>query len=77
MNHSAQQKKASIQYGDISIDFAIEPRSTDTAKVLIKVHPDCRMVAHAPSMASLDEIIQAVKKRTRWIYRKMRYFEGQ
>ena len=77
MNPLVQQKKASIQYGDISIDFAIEPRLTDTPKVLIKVHPDCRVVAHAPPMASLDEIIQAVKKRTRWIYRQMRYFEGQ
>ncbi len=77
MNPLVQQKKASIQYGDVSIDFAIEPRSTDTPKVLIKVHPDCRVVAHAPPMASHDEIMQAVKKRARWVHRQMRYFEGQ
>jgi hypothetical protein len=28
-------------------------------------------------MASHDEIITAVKKRARWVYRQMRYFEGQ
>ena len=44
----ARQKTASIQYGDSAIEFAIEPRATDTPKVLIKVHPDCRVVAHAP-----------------------------
>lgn len=77
MNDHALQTIASIQYGDISIDFVIEPSLSDTAKILIKVHPDCRVVAHAPPMASLDEIVKAVKKRTRWIYRQIRYFEGQ
>ncbi|MCO6427675.1 SprT family zinc-dependent metalloprotease [Nitrosomonas communis] len=77
MIHPARQKTASIQYGDIEIDFAIEPRATDTPKVLIKVHPDCRVVVHAPPLASAEEIIQAVKKRVRWIHRQIRYFEEQ
>lgn len=77
MIHPAQKKIASIQYGDSAIEFAIEPRLTDTPKVLIKVHPDCRVVAHAPPLASDDEIIRAVKKRARWIHRQMRYFEDQ
>ncbi len=67
----------SIQYGDTSINFSIEPRATDTPKVLIKVHPDCRVVAHAPPRASHDEILQAVKKRARWVCKQMHYFDKQ
>ncbi len=77
MTNLAIQQKGSIQYGDISINFAIEPRSSDTPKVLIKVHPDCRIVALAPPMASYDEVIDAVKKRARWVYRQMKYFKAQ
>jgi len=77
MKNQAIQKEGSIQYGDISINFAIEPRLSDTPKVLIKVHPDCRVVALAPSMASHEEIIEAVRKRARWVYRQMKYFEAQ
>ena len=77
MIYPSQQRTASIQYGDSAIEFAIEPHSTDTPKVLIKVHPDCRVVAHAPPLASDEEIILAVKKRARWIHRQIRYFEDQ
>jgi len=77
MSDCVNQRSGSIRYGDIAIDFAIEPRFSDTPKVLIKVHPDCRVVALAPPNVSPDEIITAVKKRARWIYRQMRYFEGQ
>lgn len=73
----SKQRSASIRYGDIFIRFDIEPRPADTPKVLIKVHPDCRVVAHVPPMASHDEIVTAVKKRARWVYRQIRYFEGQ
>ncbi len=77
MSNLVKQRSGSIRYGDRSINFAIEARVTDTPKVLIKVHPDCRVVALAPPMASHDEIIGAVKKRARWVYRQMRYFEAQ
>ncbi len=77
MNNLAMKQEGTVQYGDVSIHFVIEPRGTDTPKVLIKVHPDCRVVALAPPMASHDEIIGAVKKRARWVYRQMRYFETQ
>ncbi len=77
MGNLATKKKGSVQYGDVSINFAIEPRVADTQKVLIKVHPDCRVVAHAPPMASDDEVQEAVKKRARWVYRQMQYFQIQ
>ena len=71
------QESASIQYGDTFINFSIEPRATATPKVLIKVHPDCRVVAHAPPMASHDDVLLAVKKRARWVCKQMRYFDQQ
>jgi len=77
MSNLATQRNGSIQYGDTSINFSIEPRVTDTPKVLIKVHPDCRVVALAPPMASRDEILQAVKRRARWVCKQVRYFDKQ
>ncbi len=77
MTNLAIRQEGSIQYGDISINFVIEPRSSDAPKVLIKVHPDCRGVALAPPMASYDEVIDAVKKRARWVYRQIKYFKAQ
>lgn len=77
MSNQTTPREGSIRYGDSAIHFAIEPRASDTPKVLIKVHPDCRVVAHAPPMASHDDIIKAVKKRARWVCKQMRYFETQ
>jgi predicted metal-dependent hydrolase len=77
MNNDIEQKNAVIQYGDFAINFVIEPRTTDIEKVLIKVYPDCRVLALSPRNASYDEIIIAVKKRARWIYRQLSYFERQ
>jgi len=77
MNNLAVKENSSIQYGDTFIGFSIEPRATDVPKVLIKVHPDCRVVAHVPPMTSHEEILQAVRKRARWICKQMRYFDQQ
>ncbi len=77
MSNVAKQENGSIQYGDTSINFSIEPRVTDVPKVLIKVHPDCRVVALVPPMASHEEILQAMKKRARWVCKQMRYFDQQ
>ena len=75
MSNLATEENGSIQYGDTFINFSIEPRATDIPKVLIKVHPDCRVVALAPPMASYEDIVQAVKKRARWVCKQMRYFD--
>ncbi len=77
MSNLATQRNGSIQYGDTAINFSIEPRVKDIPKVLIKVHPDCRVVALAPPMATHDEILQAVKRRARWVCKQMRYFDMQ
>ena len=77
MSDSVIHKKGSIQYGDTIIDFSIERRVSNTPKVLIKVHPDSRVVAHVPPMASYDEIIHSITKRARWVYKQIHYFDNQ
>ncbi|MDQ6957338.1 MAG: SprT family zinc-dependent metalloprotease [Mariprofundaceae bacterium] len=77
MSILAVQENGSIQYGDTFINFSIEPRATDIPKVLIKVYPNCRVVALAPPMASYEDILQAMKKRARWVCKQMRYFDQQ
>lgn len=71
------ERKGRVLYGDDYINFLIYPRQTDTPKVLIKVHPDLRVIAHVPLFASDDEINRAVKKRASWVYRQICYFESQ
>ena len=71
------ERKGRVIYGDEYIDYFICPRTTDAPKVLIKVHPDLRIVAHAPLSATEQEIGSAVKKRARWVHRQIRYFEDQ
>ena len=55
----------SFRYGDEKITFERTLRTSNIQKVLIKVHPDCRVLAQAPLGASDDEVLQAVKKRSR------------
>ena len=64
----------SIHYGDNLIHFLIEPRHTHTEKVRIKVYADNRVIVQAPPMTTHDEIISAVKKRARWVYRQLNSF---
>lgn len=67
----------SYHYGDERVDFHCIPRHKNCTKVLIKVHPDCTITVSAPQSAEDDEIIKAVKKRSRWIYRQLQYFRKQ
>lgn len=67
----------SFIYGDEWINFDREPRPHATSRVLIKVHPDCRVVVSAPEEADDQAVLTAVKKRGRWIYRQLRNFRKQ
>jgi len=67
----------SFIYGDEWINFDREPRPHATSRVLIKVHPDCRVVVSAPEEADDQAVLTAVKKRGRWIYRQLRDFRKQ
>lgn len=44
---------------------------------MIKVHPDCRVIASAPEDADNEAVLSAVKKRGRWIYEQLRDFRKQ
>jgi len=67
----------SFIYGDEWINFDREPRPYATSRVLIKVHPDCRVVVSAPEEADDLAVLTAVKKRGRWIYKQLRDFRRQ
>ncbi|OOV88793.1 M48 family metallopeptidase [Oceanospirillum linum] len=70
-------RSLSFYYGDERISFLREKRPKATGKVQIKVHPDCRVVVAAPESAEDASVLQAVKKRARWIYEQLRDFRLQ
>jgi predicted metal-dependent hydrolase len=67
----------SFRYGDERITFERVLRPKATSKVLIKVHPDCRVVVSAPEDATSETVLYAVKQRGRWIYEQLREFRQQ
>lgn len=70
-------KRLSIQYGDHLINVERMPSLGKASKVLIKVHPDLRVVAHAPEDESDEAVLKAVKKRARWIWSQLDTFTEQ
>ncbi len=67
----------SFCYGNEQIPFERVIRPKATAKVLIKVHPDCRVIVSAPEDADNEAVLSAVKKRGRWIYKQLKGFRKQ
>lgn len=64
-------------YGDERIAFERVKRQDHINRILIKVHPDCRVQIAAPENSSNAEVISAAKKRARWIYQQLRDFKAQ
>lgn len=71
-------------YGNDTIRYDVirKPKPSDTAKkvarkVIIKVHPDQRVVATVPHDASEDAIVDAMHKRARWIWQNIDEFAKQ
>lgn len=67
----------SFRYGDERILFERILRPRASHKVLIKVHPNCRVVVSAPEVVGNEALLDAVKKRSRWIYRQLCEFRKQ
>ncbi|EPS4547807.1 M48 family metallopeptidase [Morganella morganii] len=67
----------SFIYGDERITFECKPRPLVNGRILIKVHPDCRVVVSAPQDTDDQQILNAVEKRGRWIYQQLRDFRKQ
>lgn len=74
---SVSGQTMSFRYGDEQITFERVKRPQATGKVLIKVHPDCRVTVSAPESADNEAVLFAVKKRSRWIYEQLRDFRKQ
>ncbi|WP_444907942.1 M48 family metallopeptidase [Microbulbifer sp. SSSA008] len=72
--NNPNSRQLSFAYGDERITFECQPRSQAKGRVLIKVHPDCRVVVSAPEPFDNDAVLKAVKKRGRWIYQQLRDF---
>lgn len=77
MNVLSNEPVGRLWYGDIEINYQIANRERVTRRVLIKVHPDCRVEVHAPESATLEAIHHAVKQRARWIAQQLAEFEAQ
>ncbi|HBT5055704.1 TPA: M48 family metallopeptidase [Klebsiella pneumoniae] len=67
----------SFIYGDERITFECKPRPLMNGRILIKVHPDCRVVVSAPQDTDDQQVLNAVEKRGRWIYQQLRDFRKQ
>lgn len=68
-----------FSYGNdiIRYDVVRKASRSNTQKVLIKVHPDQRVVATAPKEASEQAIHEAMLKRARWIWQNLQSFAEQ
>ncbi|WP_412972952.1 M48 family metallopeptidase [Glaciecola sp. MF2-115] len=68
-----------LLYGGKHIPYEIIRRtvSTKSNKVVIKVHPDQRVVATAPAHTSDESIDNAITKRARWVWNNIQEFAAQ
>lgn len=64
-------EQRSLFYGDKVIYYSRECHRIDSERLLIKVHDDGRVVAHAPLSASEEMIKAAMTKRARWIWKQL------
>lgn len=71
------ERSMSFIYGDERITFERKPRPLVNGRILIKVHPDCRVVVSAPQDTDDQQVLNAVEKRGRWIYQQLRDFRKQ
>lgn len=65
----------SLCYGGHIIHYQVQPVQRQSAKVVIKVHPEGHVVVHAPVTATPEAIHTAVSKRIRWIWEQLETFK--
>lgn len=57
-----------IPYGDETIRFTLRRQPARTTRTIaIHVEPDGRVIVDAPESAQLSKVLEAVRKRSRWI----------
>lgn len=80
------QERGTLTYGEDTIRYEVIRRSpvskssnkkAPPRKIMIKVHPDQRVVATVPHDAAMDVIQKAMLKRARWISKNIAEFAAQ
>lgn len=71
------QPERSFCYGEERISFERFDRKTGVPRILIKVHPNCRVSVFAPPDATDEAVLAAVKKRGHWINAQLNKFHQQ
>jgi predicted metal-dependent hydrolase len=78
------QERGEFTYGSDAIQYDVirKTKPTDKAKkssrkIIIKVHPDQRVVATVPHDADEDAIQAAMQKRARWVWQNIHEFAKQ
>lgn len=66
-----------LRYGDVSLPFHCIRKPKANNKLLIKVQPDLSIWVYAPENSTDDEVVKAVNKRGRWIYKQVAEFSQQ
>jgi predicted metal-dependent hydrolase len=79
MNEKTPSSLQALQlfYAGESITVQCVPRRVVKGRLLIKVHPDGRVVASVPAETPEQAVLSALKKRSRWIYQQLRDFRAQ
>lgn len=77
MKQDFQNSKLSFYYSEQKIVFDRQTKQSTKQAITIKVYADQRIVALAPLSASDEAVINAVKKRGRWIYQQLQTFQSQ
>jgi predicted metal-dependent hydrolase len=85
-NHTKTGDRGAFYYGNEMIHYDVIRKSQSSKvssskavarKVVIKVHPDQRVVATVPHDATYDAIQEAMLKRARWIWQNIEEFAKQ
>ena len=84
--HTKTDERGAFYYGNDMIHYDVIRKSQNSKvssskavarKVVIKVHPDQRVVATVPHDATEDSIQEAMLKRARWIWQNLEEFAKQ
>ena len=67
----------SFAYGDEVIEFEVNAKLGDSSKISIKVASDCKVQVFTPLDIEHTQLMNAVKKRSRWIYQQLCVFREQ
>jgi predicted metal-dependent hydrolase len=85
-SHAKTAERGAFYYGNDMIHYDVIRKSQSSKvssskavarKVVIKVHPDQRVVATVPHDATEDSIQEAMLKRARWIWQNIEEFAKQ